>query len=234
MVRISKVIQMPVTHDHNLDVEADCLLADFRPYHSQLQMDAFITVQNGMGHPWGMYIQALREINVRRSNISTLQDELDLAEVDISEKCDAVDRRAWTRKAKLARSRASIQLSSLRRKREDLLRNQVDATRELKHFVKQGHMLREHLGTGPLTEERREELDRGWWVHRIKILVAQQCLKGGGPSVDIWEMLPGLPDDVLAQVRPYVDNPQTAVDYYKDQTSKPISLVSKKVLELTA
>jgi hypothetical protein len=224
---------MPVTQDFNLDTDVDLLLSDFRPYHSALQMDAFITTQNGMGHPWGMYQQALREINSRKANIATLQDQLEMCELDIADKVREVEAFAWTRKAKARRARARIELNSLRRKREEYLINQVDATRELKHFVGQGTMLKEHLG-GPITEEKREELDRGWWIHRLKVLIAQQVMQQGQVSVDIWEMLPGLPNDVRQQVQECVDEPTKAVEYYKTTTSKPIRLQSVGLRELSA
>jgi hypothetical protein len=41
------------------------LLSFHKDVHTNVQMDCFITTQAGAGHPYGMFQQALRELNSR-------------------------------------------------------------------------------------------------------------------------------------------------------------------------
>jgi len=147
------------------------LLADHQMYHSDFQMDYFITARAG-GTVYGQYKQALRELFKRYRGLKELYVAKKLLEVDIAELSE------WRLfKGKFERARCKINLAEKKMGMEDLDRNICDTEREFEHFYGQAQVLKKEIGD--LTIERRAELDRDMWEHRLKSMAAVDYLTQG-------------------------------------------------------
>jgi hypothetical protein len=144
------------------------LLADHQDFHSDLQMDSFITQRSG-GTLYGCYRQALRELDVRTTALIQRYEGRRLLEIDIREletarvdpwqtERDAV--RLASRKLLLSRARAAV----------------VDTEREFLHFYAQAISIRQALQSQgvsfPLDDETRNRLDREMWEHQLRCMAA--------------------------------------------------------------
>ena len=132
------------------------LLKDHQPFHSEFQMDHFITIRAG-GTPWGMYRQALRELDSRKSAL-----------------LEHYSKR-----------------QSLEMQKNTLDRTIADQEREFKHFYAQAVALKNDLGE--LTPERKAQLERETWLHRLKMKAAIELRTIGRVSEDTMETLLALP-----------------------------------------
>jgi hypothetical protein len=159
-------------------LELKALLADHQLFHSDLQMDCFITASNGGTH-YGQYKQALRELYSRYDSLKGLYAERELAGIDIdefSQPPNAADTEFDERRRK-------VKLTQARMKLDSLARSIADSEREFRRFYAQCVALKKIVGE--LTPERRNELDREFWLHRLKSLAAIDVLSHGrvGPNV---------------------------------------------------
>lgn len=167
--------------------DLDVLLADHQEFHSDLQMDCFITARSG-GTTYGMYKQALRELVSRRRAL--LEDYLRLQELrlDIEELEDitATTTRAFRRsELELARKTAEAQ---------DLERAMNDRAREFGRFLSQARVLKAQLGD--LSDERRAMLEAELWQHRLKMRAGLELLTLGRLEANTIELVGSLPADV--------------------------------------
>jgi len=168
----------------NVAAKLDALLAEHQLYHSDFQMDHFITARAGGPTAYGQYKQALRELYKRYRGLKDLATQKALLEVDIAELEESTGMR-------FEAQRNAIKLRQKRMEMEDLLRNIADTQREFKRFFAQCVALKERVGE--LTEARREQLDREMWEDNIKRRCALDYLTRGGLSESSYETLACLP-----------------------------------------
>lgn len=169
----------------------DALLADYRPFHSEFQIDRLITAAAG-GTPWGMYQQALREArgrfdHLRSDYIALAGKRIDLEEAE--ERTMTPDREGRRRDLEAARIRADIEsLEIVMRDRE----------REFARFVAQALVLRKSLGD--LSEARKRELEEATWIHRAKVAAAEDYIAHGGLTHNTLLLVRSLPVRVRSRV----------------------------------
>lgn len=159
------------------------LLADFQSAHSNFQMDRFITARSG-GDEWGCYHQALREIHKRWRNLQDHRDEMELAELDVSE----------SEQSGILGKRHEIELRRLKRRVQHLRADIAETERELSHFVKQAEFLKAKIGD--ITPERRAELDAAHWCHKLRCMAALDYMANQRLSHATIEMLSSFPREL--------------------------------------
>jgi len=160
------------------------LLKDHQLYHSNLQMDYFITVRNG-ATAYGCYKQALRELSKRQESIEKLELDIDEAALNIA---DLQSRWIWSN---TGRKRREIQLERLWLSVDGLKKSLEDTRRERDRFWAQASDLKEQVGD--LTPERRAVLDREMWVIKIKQIAAADLLTQGRISREVIDLICSLP-----------------------------------------
>ena len=175
----------------------NALLADHQIYHSDLQMDAFITGKSG-GTPYGEYKQALRELTSRYRTLKDLYASRELLE--------------------LATRKAEIELTQKRLAAQDLEATIADTCREFARFYKQAETLKDDVGE--LTPERRNELDVAMWVHRVKCMAALDVLTAHMPSRSTVELIAALPPDSRREVMHAINDPKSLVAWFEAQESR--------------
>jgi len=129
------------------------LLSDFRPEHSEFQMENFII---GGGHPWGQYKQALRELSARHhamvesgEQIKKLKDEI------------ARERRRWFN------GRSVIEIE---KRLDNAKRERKSKAREYLTFYRIARDLKRQLGE--ISPQRRRELEADMWLDKARRMAA--------------------------------------------------------------
>lgn len=206
----------------------DDLLADHHYLHWSTQLDHFITVRAG-GTPYGMYKQALRELDKRERGLNGMYADRDRLLVDIAEleerlggKRGLEGERGGGLEDEYASPCASPPLPpssfdrrrwaiDLRQKRFGLSvceRSIRDHERERDRFVEQALHLRQILGIDaerPLTPERRTELDREMWVFLLQRDAAMELITRGAIEKNTLCLIMSLPppvrDPILSLIR---------------------------------
>ncbi len=199
------------------------LLADYRHYHDDTQMDLFITGRAG-GTAYGCYLQALREMEKRVRGLLELYSSRELLLVDLEQMGETEIRCPFDRR------RMAIQLETKRLGMRSLDRNICDTEREFSRFYQQAASLKEHIGE--LTPDKRATLEREMWEHRIKCTAAVDSLSSGRLGTNTITMLQSLPPEPRAKLCGEIFaadgglSPELAVWFLSDSVSWQFTPVS--------
>jgi hypothetical protein len=181
------------------------LFADHQEFHSDLQMDSFITLRSG-GTRYGCYKQALRELTTRKLALIQRYANRDRIVLEIDElHGDCLDPFQARRNAIDAREK-SLMLAECDRVIDD-------TEREFVRFYQQAAAIREALSAQgvkfPLDGETRYRLDCEMWEHQLKCMAAvdfMTCGRLGAQTVGLLQSSPvdmrrRIADDVLHSER---------------------------------
>ena len=160
------------------------LLNDHQMFHSDVQMDAFITVRAG-GTVYGQYKQALRELSKRFRGLTGLYHDRQLAELDIEVL------KSGPKGNNFALRRRDIEISRARFGLEQTDHTIKDTEREFLRFYAQAVVLKRKIEAehGEFTEEVRAKLDAEMWEYQIQQTIAVDILAGGRVSSSAITML---------------------------------------------
>jgi hypothetical protein len=167
------------------------LAEDHFKYHSEFQMDYFITGRSG-GTPYGQYKQALRELF---SRADALRDEFaEKQKMDI----ELESMQKWLNSPFLFGKRKKfkqIEYERLKLKQWQLGDTIKHRAREMCRFYAQAMTLRKDLGipVGGLSEERRRELENEHWLFIIKRQAAFDIMCTGQVKQNTMESICSLP-----------------------------------------
>ena len=160
------------------------LLGLHQAFHSDLQVDQFITYRAG-GTLYGMFVQAVRELHGRLHSMA--QMFLDREEAKAKEDLAEAKRKELVGELPNERNWSKVQWAELRLAEVDILRERhkalqidgylADTLREVNLFYGQAVALKARLGD--LTPERRRELDRATWRFWIRKEAALDFLERG-------------------------------------------------------
>lgn len=193
-------------------VRSDRLLLDFQCQHSDLQIDSFIINRSGYGHPWGMYIQVLRELNSRKSSWEQISAQVKDYKFRLEE--NALERpgrwRAkWSKKADLKRRRLSLESDSIRTSIEVLNIKLSECKREWKRFLVAGNRLKKEIGV--VTDVTRAVWDKKWIIHKLMYEIAISFIGTNKIPSDMVATISSLPADAREKLMPFVLQPNQAV-----------------------
>jgi hypothetical protein len=177
------------------------LMKDHEEFHSNLQMNSFITVRNG-GTLFGCYKQALREL---ASRIRAFRDRfftLEIVRNEISE-----HERAGTSRDLILAKQKSLSLP-------EMLHVLHHTERELLHFYAQCVAIRGRLAAEgihfPITADTRDRLDAEMWVHHIRCQAAIALIGGNPIPASTIEMIHALPTELRRKTITEVFGPGSA------------------------
>lgn len=188
------------------------LLDDHQIYHSDFQMDNFITIRAGETQ-YGQYKQSLRELFKRYRGLKELYIARELLQVDVDE---LREKRASGFESK----RNVINLAKHRMDMEDLERNIEHTEREFKRFYAQANSLKKEIGD--LTPEKQNKLDQEMWIHKLKSMVAIDYLTKGRIGENALAFMRSIPKGIriplLAEIK---DHDKLIVWYENFDTPLP-------------
>ena len=190
-----------------MDIET--LLGDLRRCHSDFQMDCFITMGNGYT-PYGMYMQALRELATRRDGLQEMYLKREELALDTAEANQPPAGPNGEQK------RTVLKLKRILIEQHRLEEAIGEAEREFKRFLGQATLLKEHLERdGPLTDERRAELDRDMWALKLKSMGAVDCLTSGRVQGRTFEFLQQFPVRMRRELLKELQQPNSLVSTWQ-------------------
>ena len=150
----------------------DNLLADYQPFASDFQLEAFVLGSSGFFHMWGMYVQCLRELDSRHRSLREYGRQI---EEKTAERVMATGPEA---------ERLDDALAQLRVTRED-------CDREYGVIYERAVDLKSAIGE--VTPARRAELDVDFWAHKHAYALGIALEGQQPPPASLWEVLPGFP-----------------------------------------
>jgi hypothetical protein len=216
------------------------LLADHQEFHSDLQMDRFITLRSG-GTLYGCYKQALRELEARTTALIQRYESRRLLEIDIEElsASEAVD--PWQLR------RDEVRLRTKRAMLSKCARLIEDTEREFWRFYCQANAIRDALADRgvafPLDSRTRDRLDHEMWEHRLKCMAAVDLLTSGRLSSSTIEFLQTVSLDVRDRLSALIFDEKRREDLFRwymtcDPTLPPPSRIEfadvRKLIECSA
>lgn len=190
------------------------LLKDHRLYHSEFQQDYFITTRSG-GTLYGQYKQALRELYKRFRGLKGLYHERDMAQVDIDELKYNFNQNNYTG---FEHRRKTLELDKKLLDMIEMNKNVEDTEREFKRFYQQASSLKETLPE--LTDEKREQLDKEMWIHKLKEICAVDFISLGRLKNTTVELINSIPVDNRKELLSFVKNHTALIEWYDNKDEK--------------
>ncbi len=171
------------------------LIADHQCGHSEFQHDRFITIRSG-GTLYGCYKQAVHELfdrwrGLRDYYAQRLLAQIDLRELDEKSRGDGYDA-----------ERAAVNLELSRHRFDELQKRIGDEEREFTRFYQQAAAMKADVGK--LTPERRRELDRDMWTHRVKCMAARDYMTAGRLAPNTLDLFLAFPTDLRQSLAPMI------------------------------
>jgi hypothetical protein len=172
------------------------LLADHQEFHSDLQMDSFITLRAG-GTLYGCYKQALRELSTRKIAVIDRVTQMRLAEVEYQERMRPAENEFVAERNRLKR----VEIASFRTMNEQILQ---DTLRECAYFYGQALAIRDALHEQgvrfPLDAKTRARLDREMWEHNLKGRCAVELMSQGRLNGTTIELIQSCPKEMRGRI----------------------------------
>lgn len=170
------------------------LLLSVRDGHDPIQVEHFITARGGSLHLWGMYRQALREMDGRVNALITLWRQIsDGHGLSVFSVRDA--------------GSSAIEHAQVRRRFFDTLR-------EFGQFFHHALGLAEHFGS--MTEEQRAAHQQDFWLFRLKLVGAVDLLTAGRIQGSLLELIPALPKSMRDELNALRKDESAWVNWYDD------------------
>lgn len=189
------------------------LLKDYNPKHSRYQISNYIIALNGRTK-YGQYKQVLREIFPRVNNITQALAEIKILEKEIEIAKEPTFENFGKRYEieQVKQQRKLVQL----KQQKDLLSIQL---REFKEFYSIAIQLKEELGE--LTEERKEQLEKEYWITTFKEKVALELTCNGIVMQNTLETILAMPErvEILEHINKLTNNGNKGMDYLKSLTT---------------
>jgi hypothetical protein len=157
------------------------LLSDFRPEHSEFQMENFII---GGGHPWGQYKQALRELSARHNAMVESGDQVRELKARIDK-----ERAKWFGRG---------HVNGFESKLKALKESRKSKAREYCTFYRIARDLKRQLGE--ITPQRRRELEAEMWLDKARRMAALDLMTIGGIQRQTAEFLTSLPREQRREI----------------------------------
>jgi hypothetical protein len=193
------------------------LLLAIREGHDSTQTERFIVTRGGSLHLWGMYRQAMREMDGRVSSLVHLMRQIDERVCDflprISEYQDHVT---------LAKQRETLTHNVFRGTCDriefaQLARRCRDTLREFTQFFHMALGLHEHFhpNSEAMAEEARRQHELDFWAFRLRLVAVTDLRTTGTVQASLLELIPTLPQPTRSEFLAILRNPDTVLDWYE-------------------
>lgn len=171
------------------------LLADYRPEHSEFQMQNFIVGTSG--HPWGRYKQSLRELSARGPAVEALRAEIRAAEAEV----DSLKARAWF---PIGRKKRALKTALMESRIETKKNDYKSKMREYAVFYRIARDLKREIGE--IDPEKRRRLEAEAWVDKARRLAALDIWATNGIQRQTAEFIISMPREyrraIFAELNP--------------------------------
>ncbi len=140
------------------------LLADYQPGPSEFAMDRHIIADAGPTL-WAQYVQALRELHSRVVTLREMYFEREDRRLIFEGMAQAAQPRKVLRRQRLKAGLTMLDLEI------------ADVERQFRHFYDRAWKLKQEIG--PITPQRRNQLEAETWRERLRRMVRLDACNGG-------------------------------------------------------
>lgn len=195
--------------------EFEGFLSDMQIYHSEFQMDHFITTKAG-GTLYGMYCQALRELHGRYEGLKEATVDIKIKTEEAKEYEEKARKYLTTTAAGDSTSARYniLKLKALRNRMvvEGMERSLKHRIREFIHFYYQAKALKDKLGDlGPTKRKRLEHLT---WLYRLRLHAYIDIVSNGRVSNTVFENILSLKEADRKELIEMVEVPEKLIQYF--------------------
>lgn len=166
-----------------IEKKVERLLADYRPEHSEFQIENFII--GAQGNEWAQYRQALRELASRHDGV--VESGKNIAEINVQIERE---RKKWIRWNSIEKE--------LTEKRDELKRRRMPKVREYCKLYIIARNLKRKIGE--VTAERRRELESEMWIEKARRMAAIDLISINGLQRSTVEFIASFPRDIRRQI----------------------------------
>ncbi len=188
------------------------LFADHQEFHSDLQMDSFITLRSG-GTLYGCYKQSLRELTTRKLALIQRYANRDRLALDIEKL-----QRPCEKPIKARRNAIDLWEKSLMLGECDRVIG--DTEREFIRFYQQAASIRESLAAQgvefPIDPQTRDQLDCEMWEHGIKVMAAIDFMTMGRLQKNTAELFQSVPPEMRKRIGARFNDQPALIKWYLD------------------
>ena len=198
------------------------LLDDHELYHSNFQIDNFITVRAGETL-FGQYKQSLRELFKRYRGLKELYVAKELLLVDMEE----LEFNQKNHPGSIfERRRDKINLAKYCMNLEDLERNISHTEREFRRFYGQANTLKAEIGD--LTISKRNKLDLEMWEHKLKSMVAVDYITKGRIGENALTFIRSIPKEIRKPLLAEIKDQRALLEWF-DNFDTPLPEIKIEV-----
>ena len=198
------------------------LLDDHEIYHSNFQIDNFITVRAGETL-FGQYKQSLRELFKRYRGLKELYVAKELLLVDMEE----LEFNQKNHPGSIfERRRDKINLAKYCMNLEDLERNISHTEREFRRFYGQANTLKAEIGD--LTISKRNKLDLEMWEHKLKSMVAVDYITKGRIGENALTFIRSIPKEIRKPLLAEIKDQRALLEWF-DNFDTPLPEIKIEV-----
>lgn len=190
-------------------MELKDLMSDFQTFHSDLQIDAFIMEKGGGTTDYGKYVQALREISSRITNLRERKLDIEKLNVEIEKEIynSEFNENPFDRKL------AAIEAKRKQGQLDDLIMVHDDTERELNRFIIHAMELKSRIGD--LDPEKRAILDKEMWLEKIMEYASLDFIVQNKLTRETIEIIRCLPNDLKSIMLECIKEPDKLLNWFQ-------------------
>jgi hypothetical protein len=193
------------------------LLLAIREGHDSTQTERFITTRGGSLHLWGMYRQAMREMDGRVSALVHLLRQVDERVREIAPHIDGDGWPAIMQERRDFLTREVFRGACDRIEFAQLARRCRDTLREFGQFFHMALGLHEHFHPNgePLSEDARRAHELDFWAFRLRLVANNDWRTTHAFQGSLLELIPTLPQPHRSEFLAILRDPTIVLDWYE-------------------
>lgn len=205
--------------------EFKALLSDNMIYHSDFQIDHFITTKAG-GTLYGMYCQSLRELDGRFSALKEMIIDIKI------EKAEAGDLEQKAVTMQYGFKKEILKLKALKKRMtvEGMERALFHKMREFARFYYQAKALKAEIGE--LGSTKRARLEHEMWLYKLRLHAYVDTVSMGRVSNGVFENVLSLDAEDRKEIMADIESPGNLVEFFdKNKIELPEYTVQTEEIE---
>lgn len=210
------------------------VLVDWRPEHTQIQMEHFVIANSGCGDEWGKYVQAMRELEGRYHGVKAMEMQREALQLTLEEAELEVEDAAFANAEEQSDPRLGAQRHSLRLRRAELdvriAQAAIDAEAPRREAAQREAAtvlqlaIDARAAVGELTEERRTQMEWQFTATRFAQKINFQRMAGVAVGEEIMLSIQHFPEKQQAQLMDALGTVVGSTPHLQDPMSGALKL----------
>lgn len=210
------------------------VLVDWRPEHTQIQMEHFVIANSGCGDEWGKYVQAMRELEGRYHGVKAMEMQREALQLTLEEAEIEVEAADEPTSQEFSEGVLGGRRHSIRRRRAqldvELAQAAIDADAPRREAAQREAAtvlelaVAARAAVGELTEERRTEMEWQFTATRFAQKINFQRMAGVAVGEEIMLSIQHFPEKQQAQLMDALGTVVGSTPHFQDPMSSALKL----------